>query len=334
LLAGIMRLINSFSRLVFLFSAIGIMAGCNDLDGASRNDVSVVISHAWEEYNVGGEFNIGEPLLFAINIENQGDPVVEIINFASREHEIAFSNPDGLHLIDPSGQDLLAPYRNGDANNLDQNGSPITIEPGQNYARALPIHTHLFLNEPGQYTFWAELEDSSGNMYKRNELQFDLIDINASAPSDLIDLTLMPDEISFHVGDRWDIQIAFTNNSTEPLTFLEERELSPTGLRNPIYRYVAGDETGRGLPLPSTDFGAEDEITRFTLQPGESHQFSEHMPRFPDMRRTGVFKVQLTYMVRNNLIEYGFVTDQPMNWEDDVFVGRLVSNEITVIIQK
>lgn len=50
-------------------------------------------------------------------------------------------------------------------------------------------------------------------------------------------------------------------------------------------------------------------------------------------KRADVYRIQLTYIVRPNAIKYGIVLDEPMHWDDDVFIGVLESNVITVTIQ-
>jgi hypothetical protein len=53
------------------------------------------------------------------------------------------------------------------------------------------------------------------------------------------------------------------------------------------------------------------------------------------MRAAGTYRVRLTYLVRDRAIgKGGVVLDRLMEWDPEVFVGRLESNEVEVSVHE
>jgi hypothetical protein len=117
---------------------------------------------------------------------------------------------------------------------------------------------------------------------------------------------------------------------------LEPQGGSFNNLINPFYQLTVFDSNGRSLrKIPGDANIAQpvyNESTQFSLEPGNSHSIKFLLRHFPEMRQPGQYQIQLTYITRETDVAYGFVLDEPMNWPEDVFVGVLESNKITITI--
>jgi hypothetical protein len=288
-----------------------------------HNDVTVV--------------SIGEPVNPKLQIVNDMDRAVELRRgFAFNWERLAFVEPNAIHLIAPDGTDLALPYRRDPSyfSGLD----PIAIAPNGEEWMFLPIYAHFHLRALGKYRFWIELGDDSGTVHRSNEIGFELHDVESNAPGDAIKLTLQPAKSSYVTKEPVEIGVAFCNKSDKPFAFLKPQEDSFYGWANPIYQFTLLDGSGRSLPLAlrsgSMADPRYDESTRIALSPGQLRTQMLRLPEFPDMRTPGTYRVRLTYIVRKQGVgKAGTILDQPMNWDANVFVGRLESNDIEVRIQ-
>lgn len=290
-----------------------------------------VIVHLYKD-----TYSIGEAVTPRLEIKNNEDSLIEVQDFVLKWDKWAFSNSSAAHLVGPDGRDLMLPYRQPtpDAGY----GPPIRVEARKNEWLILPISSHLFLREPGNYTFWIELGESQGRVHESNRVSFQLTDVPSSAPPDRIELKLEPAKSTFSTTEKIEVDVTFTSKSDEPLIFLKPQQDSFDGWVNPVYRFrvMAGAGRGLGLALRDGDMATPiyDESAQFTVALGGSYRQRLTLPEYPEMRKPGEYKIGLTYIVREKAIgKGGVVLDRDMNWPDEVFKGRLESNEITIKIE-
>lgn len=297
----------------------------------TKREVYVTVDFTEPYASDNNIYLIGAPLAFDIGVENNSQTPVEFHNFVVLYHKLAFFTPQQVHLIAPNGQDLLLPYKQNDSSS----GETFRVEAQDSDGTILFADQFLRLREPGRYSFWVELEDETGESYRSNTLTFHLEDSEPSVPSNLIELRLNPLHDSYAMWEGVDIEVTFTNLTDNSLTFLKPQDGSTYGWINPIYNYSSLNEHGQRLPTAPGDQGLPpiyDETTMFTLEPEESFSFTNLVPGFNWMQKPGDYQVQLTYIVRANKLDWS-VRDEPMNWDEDVFIGRLESNRIDITIR-
>jgi hypothetical protein len=135
-----------------------------------------------------------------------------------------------------------------------------------------------------------------------------------------------------------DIEAIFTNKSDKPIIFLKPQEDSLDGWVNPVYQFTVVDNAGRSLALTlrcgSMATPVYNDSAQFIIASGGFYRQKVQLPLFPEMHKPGEYRVRLTYIVRDKAIgKGGVVLDKKMNWEKEVFVGRLESNEVTITIK-
>ena len=216
-------------------------------------------------------------------------------------------------------------------------GPSIKAEAGSSEWLFLPISSHVHLRQFGNYTFWLELLDSFGALHRINEISFQLVDVEYSMSPELIDLRLEAPQPSFAASAPIVLSAVFMNKSDQLSIFLKPQEDSFDGWVNPIYQFTVIDRDGRSLALArrsgSMATPVYDETTTFTVEPDQLFSQSIRLPVFPDMREPEDYRVRQSYIVSDKAIgKGGDVLDQPMNWEEGVFIGRIESNEVVIHI--
>ena len=280
---------------------------------------------------------VGESIRPKLEIRNHHEFPIEISGgFEFSWDRLAFSSPNAAYLIGPDGTDRMIPYQR--PSSFTGYGPPIKAQAGKSEWRYLPISSHLLLRELGRYTFLLELLDSLGELHRTNRISFELLDVESSVPPELIDLTLEAPQSFFVATQPIVINTVFTNKSNQPIIFLKPQEDSFDGWVNPVYKFSVLDSEGRSLALARRSgtmaTPVYDETTKSTVEPGQSYSLSLRLPVFPEMREPGDYRVQLTYIVREQAVgKAGDVLDQPMNWEAGVFTGRIESNTVPIKIQ-
>lgn len=279
---------------------------------------------------------MGESICPKLELRNQGAFPIEISRgFAFDWERLAFAEPNAAHLIGPDGQDKLLPYRRPAS--FREFRPPIRLEAGKAEWRYLPISHHLHLRGLGKYTFWLELLDNLGVLYRSDQITFQIVDIEYSLAPNLIELRLESGKSLFASGEPVFVRATFTNKSDQPTIFLRPQEDSFDGWVNPVYQFTVFDAEGRSLALArrcgTTATPVYDNTTEFTVEPGESAELHLRLPVFPDMKHPGEYRLSLDYIVREQVIgKGGDVLDKPMNWEERVFLGRIESNKIALEI--
>jgi len=280
-------------------------------------------------------YSIGEYIGFDLQIVNNDKVPIEFHEFAFDGIRLAFSSPNAAHLIGPDGQDLLLPYERFDTPY--DYGSPVQVPPNSEEWSELVISNYLQLRQPGQYVFWLELTDNFGKMYKSNSVSFQLMDIEPSVSPDLIELTLsIPSQNKALFFLERIAEVTFTNNSGVPLTFLTPQDGSESAWVSPVYQFVIVDSSGRSLAMPPSDVHGKpvyDETTQFTIPPGGSYRQQIGVPNYLEVQKPGEYQVRLTYLVRKHASSMGFVLDDLMDWDENVFIGRLESNQIKIVLE-
>lgn len=272
-------------------------------------------------------YYVGETLALDIKISNGLNTPVKFDNLQLDIDSFAFSSPQKIYLKSPKGEDLLRVY---DQNELFE--SSIVIEPLSD--ETFIVVPWVVLQEPGSYTFGIELETSDGHVYQSNDIDFNVEDEESSISPESVEVILQPEEMSFTVSDAWFVDIAFSNHSDSSLIFFYPQAGSHYGWINPAYIFLAYDDLGRSLAIPGGDFTKNpvyDESTQFILQPGETHHVRDQIPRFAGMYNPGVYKLQLMYIVRKNVVSVHILSERA-NWDENVFVGVRKSNTVTVTI--
>ena len=201
----------------------------------------------------------------------------------------------------------------------------------------LPIYAHFHLHEVGDYVFWLELLDEKGVLHQTNRIGFKLVDIEASVPTDHIELIIRPSKLTYTTQEPIEIEASFINRHDKPLTFLKPQQDSLYGWVNPALQFTVRDSLGGTLALARRSgtmaIPVYDATTQFTVAPGNSDVELLQLPDFPKMRQPGDYRVQLTYLVRKKAIgKAGTVLDREMNWSPDVFTGRIESNTTNITV--
>jgi hypothetical protein len=282
-------------------------------------------------HNVNAVVCIGEPVNPELQAVNESGRRLKLgRHFVFDWDDLAFAEPDFVHLVGPDGAELALPYRRDPS--YFRGRRPLTIAAGKEEWQYLPVYAHFHLRAPGDYKFWLELADESGAVHRSEVAAFTLRDVEYSMPPGSLALAIAP---SPGASQAAEVEAVFTNSASRPLVVLAPQEDSFDGWVNPIYQFTVIDDAGRVLPLArrsgsmaTPHYGAS---MRIILEPGRSRRLQLRLPDIPAIRREGNYRVRLTYIVRNRRVgKAGTVIDQPMNWDDDVFVGRVESNEITV----
>lgn len=282
-------------------------------------------------------YTIGEPIRPRLQAVNNTARVAELgRHFAFDWERLAFAEPDFVHLVGPGDTELLLPYRRDPA--YFDPVAPIAVAVGGEAWQYLPLYAHVHLREPGEYSFWLDLGDDLGRVHESNKVGFRLAESEASAPPELLGLTLRSHKSSFAPTEPIDLEAAFANGSGRPLTFLRPQEDSLYGWVNPVYQFTVLDGAGRGLAMaPRSGTMATpvyDGSARFVVAPGGSHGEALRLPDFPDMRDPGGYRVRLTYIVRERAIgKAGVLLEDRMGWPEGTFTGRLESDELRIIIE-
>lgn len=335
-------------RLTLFITLWIVVAGCRTANEAATDssqletekDVRVTVGF-WEPYVISDNgihvigaplaFEIGAPLAFELVIENNSHVPVEFHNFVVRYDKLAFFTPQQVHLIAPGGQDVLLPYNRRDTSS----GELFRVEAQDIGGVILIVEQFLLLREPGDYSFWVELKDQTGESYRSSTLTFQLEEVEPSIPANLVELRLAPLQETYPLSENVAVEVTFTNLADVPITFLKPQDGSAYGWISPIYDFSTLNEHGQRLPLPGGDLGLPpvyDETTMFTLEPGESSSFTDLVSGSGRIQNPGNYQVQLTYVVRTN--KWGWrVIEESINWDEDVFVGRLESNSIDITIK-
>jgi hypothetical protein len=281
-------------------------------------------------------YSIGEPIRLKLQISNNtGRRTVTGQGFVFNWEQLAFAEPNAVHLIGPCGIDLALPYRREQSSAASL--KPIVVDAGREEWLYLPIHAFFRLRELGEYAFWLELTDDRGVVHRSNRISFQLVDVEASVAAGQVELTLQSGQSSVAASHLPPIgmEAAFTSKHLEPLIFLKPQEDSLFGWVNPVCRFTVVDGSGRVLAQPPRSgtmaIPAYNGSTQFVVPPGETRRQQLQLPGFDELRHPGKYRVRLTYIVRRNAIgKDGVVLEEPENWDKQVFVGRLESNEVTI----
>jgi hypothetical protein len=320
--------------LLFLLLISILVSGCNarttdSLSPSAADDQAVqLILHLAKDQEI---YTVGEFIVLELQINNERESLLEISNL--RFSELAFSEPNSMHLLSPGGEDLLVPYKRK-VNEIEQQ-SAIRINAKEEKWLYLRLSNYLHLRQPGQYEFWLEIEDSEGNRYLSNKIGFIILGIEPSVPSDEIELLLESRISQLSSLEPIYFKTRFTNKSDETITFLKPQDGSFFGWINPVYQFTIIDESGRSLPAPprsgTLGFPTFNDQTKFTLLPEASFEQGLMLPSL-FIYNKGTYKIRLTYIVHEHDFRMGILTDQVMNWEKDVFTGLLESNDITITV--
>mgnify|MGYP001206775888 CR=1 FL=1 len=294
------------------------------------------------------QYLLGESAYFSFSLTNNSEQPVSIYNFAQVSWPYELPEQVRLHLIAPSGEDLYADEYIDYAEPYDK--SIFTMMPLEeiNLRTRIAILTlapQLHLHELGRYHFWVETEDLEGNLIRSNDVLFDMVEPKFSVPPEDVSITISANS-PYKADESWPVEVIFSNLSNKTLTFLEPQDGSSSGWRYPIYRFSAFDESGYKLQLPVRDAlqpAIYNEDTQFMLRPGESHSLTLLIPRFIGMKTPGQYKIQLLYAVRElemfHFSDYWWEIEkanqlESMNWDEDVFLGHIFSNEIAITIEE
>lgn len=312
--------------LMLLFLSIILVAGCqlDETIDQTKTAPSQIVIMSLED-----DFLIGEGAFFSISIQNSHDIPIEI------------STPFQLHIIAPSGEDI---YLQTNLNDIEPQGRLITIAPQSTTKLPFEIPSHVNLLQLGRYIFWMEIDDKAGNSYRSNDAVFNVIENEYNVSSDDVSLIIASNP-TYKLDDSWYFQVQFTNISNKPLPFLKPQDSSFRGWRYPMYLFIVTDQDGNNLVVPGSEASPAPTYSpdsMFTVQPGRTYQFAEIMPRFSGMDRPGTYKIQLMYAVRDQEMfssAESFLsgeTFQPerINWDEDVFLGHIMSNEIAITIEE
>jgi hypothetical protein len=289
-------------------------------------------------YNECATYSIGEQIRAKLQILNDTNQEVKFGNgFIFDWENLAFVEPNFVHLVGPSRTELALQYR-CEQSYFNLVNNPINVEGSNEEWLYLPIHAHFHLRELGEYTFWLELLDNHGELHHSNQISFQLVDIEPSMSPDLIELTLESRKCTFAVTEDTDVEVVFKNKFDRPVIFLKPQEDSFYGWVNPVYQFTIFDSVGRNLSMAlrsgTMPFPIYDETTQFTVTPGESYRQMLHLPDFPKIKNAGEYRLRLTYIVREKAIgKGGVVLDKQMNWKEGVFIGRIESNELAITVK-
>jgi hypothetical protein len=298
---------------------------------SDHNQVRLVLHEARKVYS------IGEPVRPKLQILNTTDQKI-VLNksFVLDWEDLAFAEPNFIHLVGPGGAELALPYRR-DISYFDSI-NPISVDAGNEEWLYLPIYAHFHLRELGEYTFWLDISDNKGAIHYSNRIKFNLIDVDSSILPEFVELTIQPGKSAYSTNESINIEANFTNKYDMPLVFLKPQEDSFYGWVNPVYQFTVIDSGGRTLALAlrsgTMAIPAYNETTQFAVAPGSSAIERLRLPDFPGIRAPGDYRLRLTYIVREKAIgKAGVVLDKQMNWGERAFTGRIESNELKITIK-
>ena len=304
----------------FLFFAL--LAGCQK-DEVAIIPSQIIISPLEEV------FLIGESAFFSIALQNSQEIPIEILG----EYQ--------FHLIAPNGEDIYPQAMSSDSKSQEKGvivGSQDTVE----LAYQIPPYVNLF--QLGRYVLWVEISDGPDNVIKSNDAVFYVAEKDYDVSSEDINLMISSESIS-KLGDTLNFQAHFTNSSNEPVTFLKPQNGSTMGWIYPMYLFIITHQSGNSLeffgneaietPIYSPD-------TMFTIMPEDSYQITDQVPRFQGLEHPGTYKIKLLYIVRDQEIyspiellpSEGPFQPEQIEWDETVFLGHIMSNEITVTIEE
>lgn len=329
------------SNRVYLFSLLTLLlVACSAI---SRSPESVDIPTSSVEVLLKlkpdkAQFEVGELLALELSIANYSSTTIEITNVAWCNYVFAVAQPSSVYLLDPDGHNLLQSYH---VSKLpDHDCAPITVLPGDKFFSTIALSDWLYLDKVGEHLVSVELVDTANRRWQSNQVTFEVAQVPENPVDGSAMLTIKPGQSSYSIEDllnvRVELAVTFTNHYTETLTFLRPQGSSFSGLITPVYRFIVEDANGRQLRIIRTDGpGSEpvyNERTTFALEPGESETFYIYLRHFPEMRQSGQYNVSLVYIVRANATRLGTVTEESLNWSEDVFVGTLESNRVPLTI--
>jgi hypothetical protein len=330
--------------LLSIIMFLGVSSSCNLREGKSpsltyNNQAVQLILHPYPYiYSPNHPFySMGEGILFELQIINNNEIPIEFHEFDFSDIKLAFSSPNAIRLIGPDGDDLLLPYDVRDTTY--DYGEPLQVDPKGEKWRILPITSNIHLQKSGEYTLWVELADNFGIVHMSNSITFYVQEIEPSISPELVTLTLtIPSENKSAFFTERVVEVTFTNNSDVPLTFLIPQVGSVSGWINPGYQLSVVDSSGRFLVMVPTEFVPDkpvyDESTRFTVAPGESYRQQVGVPNYLGVQPSETYEVWLTYLVREQFTRWGVVTDELMDWDETVFIGRIESNRLRVTLNE
>lgn len=276
---------------------------------------------------------IGERPAFLISIENNHDIPIEI------------PYPFQFHLITPNDTDISSQIN---INKIADQEKILIIEPQSTTTLPLGIPSPVVdLLQLGQYTLWIELDDEAESSVRSNDAVFNIIENKYNVSPEDVALTIVSNS-TYKADDARYIEIYFENLSNKPLTFLRAQDGSHMGVHYPMYLFKVTDQDGQSLSFPIGDVPSPpiySEDKTFTIQPNHSYKLVEVLPRFYGLDHPGTYKIQLLYAVRDLEIfspgkaYIAYRLEEPyqlesINWDEDVFLGHIMSNEITVIIEE
>lgn len=317
----------------------------------SENSVSVssveLILHSASEEN---EKWIGTGgVSYTLQIKNHSDFPVEFTGFLNEHREgqsfFAFSPPNAAHLIAPDGQDLFAVYSQESPVNQQsavnardgaviEQFDPLRVEANSDRWQSIVIGPYADLTQAGTYTFWIELEDNFGQLHQSSKVSFTLKDVNSSIALESLDIDLKFEKDIYKIEDLLNLDVGFEygfrNKSEETVSFLRRLNFN-TPVQNPIFQLIIRDANGHMIPKMGSDASSYvgiDELEYIVLSPGEESYQMDYLPHFPGMRKPGEYHIQLVYIVHEN----DLLSGEPMDWDENVFTGRLESNEAVITI--
>lgn len=339
--------------LVCLFITTAIVAGCkqstveSDSSGNSSDssDVELVL-HVTSD----GHRKVGMGVGFELQIINHQPFSVQFDDFLNEGKQgqsfFAFTRPSAAHLFGPDGQDLLAVYSQ-ESSVLEQpivvdrkQGStieqfePLQVEANAESWQFFQLWQLAVLDQPGTYTFWVELEDNFGQLHQSNKVDFTLEGIEQSVLPEFLELEVQFERDRYTIVELLDVKFeyGFKNSSDETLLFLRRLYFN-LPIQSPVFQLIVRDAKGRILPIILSDapqYISIDELHYIPLQPGQQHFQTDYLPYFPGMYTPGEYTIQLIYTVFENDILSG----KPLNWKENVFIGRLESNEVILTVEE
>lgn len=287
---------------------------------------------------------VGMGVVYELQIINHQPFPVQFNDFLVEGTFFAFTHPSAAHLFGPDGQDLLAVYSQ-ESSVLEQpivvdrkRGStieqfePLQVEANAESWQIFPLWQFAVLDQPGTYTFWVELEDNFGQLHQSNKVDFTLEGIEQSVLPEFLELEVQFERDRYTIAELpyVEFEYGFKNSSDETLLFLR-RLFFNVPIQSPVFQFIVRDEKGRMMPIWLMEVPPYiDELEYIPLQPAQEHFQTDYLPYLPGMYTPGEYTVQLTYTVYENDILSG----KPLNWKENVFIGRLESNEVILTVEE
>ena len=292
--------------------------------GNSTSRLSLILH---EERN---QFSIGESVTVKMEVINYSDQNVEVPGFQFDWDELVFRTPNDVRLIGPRGDDLMGAYRQSGSDAL----AGISVQANNSEWLYLPISTYMETLVPGDYRFQVTLT-ADGESYQSNVFAFSLKDVPTNAAKNEVELEIArsePDELA-----ELYLNTTFLNRSNRAITFLKPQEDSFSGWANPVYRFKVIDKNDRVIQQARRSGTMAEPVydaqSMVTLLPGERLEQRLRLENFPLLAGSGTYRISLEYIVREDAIgKGGQILDRKMNWDPDVFLGRLVSNEVVITV--